>query len=561
MKKAIIGVLGIIVFIVAVVAVFLGLGMFKKYTPTKDMADYDGYYGVSSEGQLGLVMNDELLGPRAVLVDGTPFIEYETVTSCLNSRFYYNASENVLLYTLPLETWQGTEGVDYVLVDGAPYLSVPVVAQNTDMEYTLYTEPNRLVIRNDWSDAAVATMKKSADLRIKGGPKSPVLAVLDKGDTVRVLGDEDEWTKVATDDGFIGYVKDKQIGETETQTFEHTPFAGPEYTHIKKEGKICMGWHHVMGMAANSYLYSAYAPTQGMNVIAPTWFFIEDTQGNVYSIADSDYVQEAHSLGLDVWAVVNDFDGEQNCNGINSAEETLALMSSSESRRNLISQIVSESLSAGVEGINVDIEKVSQECGPHYVQFIRELAVECRKEGLILSIDTYAPSAWSGFFNREEQAAVADYVVIMAYDEHGTWSEEAGSNSSVNYVAKAISDMLAVAPADQIIIALPFYTKLFEETPVPGTNEFDFSCISMTMVESEDLVANRGATLVYDEATGQNLASYESSNGTIVRMWMEDETSLGAKLTLMQENDLAGAAFWKLTQERPSIWNTISTYF
>ena len=176
------------------------------------------------------------------------------------------------------------------------------------------------------------------------------------------------------------------------------------------------------------------AKSKGLTTLAPTWYHVADTEGNIKSISSTDYVNYAHKANIEVWATVRDFDG-----GINSQKESYELLSHTSRREKLINQLVAAALQTGIDGINVDFEKISKECGEHYIQFIRELSVRCRQNGLVLSVDNYVPKGYNMQYNRKEQGIVADYVIIMGYDEHFAGSPEAGSVSSYNYVKEGIS--------------------------------------------------------------------------------------------------------------------------
>ena len=72
----------------------------------------------------------------------------------------------------------------------------------------------------------------------------------------------------------------------------------------------------------------------------------------------------------------------------------------------------------GFDGYNLDFESLKESAGPHSVQFIREMSAACRNNGLILSVDNYVPAPYNRFYDRTEQGIVADYVIVMGYDEH-----------------------------------------------------------------------------------------------------------------------------------------------
>lgn len=559
MRRVLIGIIGVLIFVIVVIFGFVGFGLFQKYSPGKDYADLKVYYGIGDDSQLGLTINHQVVYGRAVDQNGTVYLDYDTVVSCLNDRFYYDDQENLLLYTLPLETIRGEEGTDFIKEGDKMLISLNFVARFTDIEYTKYEDPARINLVSDWSEVPVSVLKKESDVREKGGVKSPILGTAKKGDQVVVIEEGDPWTKVATEDGFVGYVKDKDLTDPEILAYSRT-FEEPEYTSVHLDGKVRMAWHQVTNSVANTQLSEALGAAQGLNVVAPTWFFPLDTEGNIESLADSDYLAQAHERGLQVWAVVNDFDGESLFGGINSTDQTYELLRRTSTRQTLIQNIVGQLDAYAIDGLNVDFEKISEECGPHYIQFIRELSVECRHRGIILSVDSYVPSDWSFQYHRDEQGIFADYVIIMAYDENGTWSSESGSNSSVPYVEDAIHDSLKVVPVEKLVIALPFYTKVWTETPIPGSNDYEVTCTSVTMVESEEIMNSHGVAPVADPDTGQNIVSFQNEDGSYTRIWMEDEHSLSQKLDMVRSNDLAGVAFWKLTQERPSIWDMIIQY-
>ena len=223
-----------------------------------------------------------------------------------------------------------------------------------------------------------------------------------------------------------------------------------------------MAWHVVTNQSANEKVLRTIADTKGLTTISPTWFTIADTNGNINSLASSQYVNYAHQSNIEVWALVRDFDG-----GIGSYEESYEVLSYTSKRENLINQLIAEALQTGIDGINVDFEKISAECGEHYIQFIRELSVKCRQNGLVLSVDNYVPKTYNAHYHIEEQGKVADYVIIMGYDEHYSGSYESGSVASLNFVKEGIEATLNAVPKEKVINAVPFFTRLWKEVDLP----------------------------------------------------------------------------------------------
>lgn len=566
----------IILIIAAVAAVFL----WKRYSPSKEVADKKEYYGIENDEQLAIIVDDQIVEPHGMISDGKAYIQYEIVRDYINDRFYWDPNENKLLYTLPtgmLTVEVGSKDYniskeknskDYVILKtegSTAYIALDFIQQYTNIEYEVYDNPSRVMIVSDWGEKMVATVKSDTQVRYRGGVKSPILTVISKKDEVTILENEANWKKVVTKDGYIGYVKKGALKKEETKTVSRD-FEEPVFTNITKDYTINMAWHNVTNSTANNSVLQRIAQTKGLTTIVPTWFHVKDVEGNMDSIASSDYVNYAHQSNIEVWAAIRDFDG-----GIGSYEESLELLSRTSRRENLINQLIAEALQVGIDGINVDFEKISDECGEHYIQFIRELSVRCRQNGIVLSVDNYVPKGYNMQYNRKEQGIVADYVVIMGYDEHFGGSPEAGSVSSYNFVKEGIEETLKEVPAEKVISGIPFFTRLWAETPKTeqelaeqaGTEAAEYptnvTSEPLGMSTAQERIAQAGAEITFDESTGQNYATWEA-DGVTYKIWVEDATSIEAKLKLMKDNKLAGTAAWAIGQESPEIWELILQY-
>ena len=574
-----------IICIILLVAVGLGFILYHKYGSSKEKADLKNYYGISDKNELGVSVNNKVIknsDGNAVgrLIDGEAYVEYSVVRDYINERFYWDPNENIMLYTLPngnvsVEvgskdytevTEKKSETYTILKTEGrTAYIAVPFIQQYTNMDYNIYKTPNRVAITSSWGEIESAIVKKKTEVRYQGGVKSPILTEVKKSDKVTVLEDEDDWKKIATEDGFVGYVKTRTLKKIQKETTKRD-FDEPKYTNISVGHTINMAWHNIENEDANSYALETIASTKGLNVIAPTWFKIADTDGNLTSLASSDYVNYAHQVNLDVWATVRDFHG-----GINSYDETYEVLSYTSKRENLINQIIAAALQTGIDGINLDFELISTECGEHYIQFVRELSVKCRQNGLVFSVDNYVPQPYNEHYDLKEQGIVADYVVIMAYDEHTEGSYEAGSVSSYNYVKDGIKNAAKSVSSEKLIAAVPFYTRLWLETPKTdaelaseeGTEAANYknkvSSTALGMDEAQQVVQEAGAQTEWDDTTKQNYAQWETEEGTY-KIWLEDTKSLEEKLKLIKSDNLAGVAEWKLGWENSDVWDMILQY-
>ena len=314
---------------------------------------------------------------------------------------------------------------------------------------------------------------------------------------------------------------------------------------------------------ANNSVLEVIASTKGLTTISPTWFSVVDNAGNISSIASSTYVNYAHQSGIDVWALVDNFSDNI---------DQMELLSHTSARENLVNQLISEALKSGIDGINVDFEQIPTEVGEHYIQFIRELSVKCRLNNLVLSVDNYVPMGYNEHYHREEQGVVADYVIIMGYDEHYNGSLEAGSVASYDYVKSGIEETLKDVPAEKVVNGMPFYTRLWREEPKTaeeleaqkgseaGLYEMKVTSEALGMKAAMNRVSSAGAEIVWDDVTKQNYAQWQGADGATYKIWLEDASSLEAKLQLMKEYNLAGTAAWKLGFETSDIWELILKY-
>ena len=573
MKKKIIPFIAAAVLILVII-LFMVLGnIIEKYTPSKDQKDAQEYYGITTDTDVAIICNNEVIESKGKLINDVVYLSYETVRSYINSRFYWDSNENILRYATASDLISvNAESSDYsvtkdtqsfghtiVKADASTaYIAIDFVKQYSDFKYEVYTDPNRVVITNSWGDYQAAPAKKNCEIRYQGGIKSPIITEVTKNTPLTILETGDTWTKVATADGYIGYIKSKNLGSASTQTLS-SDFTPEEFGHISKNFKINLAWHQVTNQTANGNVSSILQKSKGINVLSPTWFYLNDNNGNLANLASSNYFDYCHQNGVEVWALVSNLE--------NPDVDTAAVLSHTSSRDNLTNNLISYAIQYNLDGINVDFEALSVDgVGNSYIQFIRELSLKCANNGIVLSVDNYVPSDYTRFYNRSEQALFADYVIVMAYDEHYSGSEEAGSVASIGYVTQGVEDTLKEVPANQLILGMPFYTRVWSETPASQPTDeadsaayYDLSSYATSMTEVSKLLKANGVEPVWLEDVGQNYAEYQN-NGVTYKIWIEDASSLEKKLTVMDHYGLAGGAFWKLGMEDSSIWDTIIKY-
>lgn len=561
--KKIVPVLIAIILIVVIGVVGFGGKIMDKYSYSKELADMDEYYGVSGN-RLAIILQDAKVEQQAILENDTVYFDIDTVHQYFNEGFYVDEGEQKLLYTTAVDTVTalfgnagysdktGEHALDYVPCmqsEGTLYVAADYVKLFTNYSYEVFDR--HLQVYTEWGTKQTCKIAKKTQVRLKGGIKSPILREMEEGEQVELLEQMETWSKVKTSDSIIGYVENKRLTDVDTEVETPvTDYVPEEYTSIALDGKVCLGFHSIGGPGGNDTLDSMVAEGKGMNVIAPTWFSFTDNTGTFRSFASRQYVEKAHSYGLKVWGVWDNFNYK---NETGSDIDTVQILSSTTNRQNIVEQMTATALELGLDGINIDFEGLTSDCGTHYVQFIRELSVACRENQLALSIDNYVPFHFNDFYRLDIQGEVADYIVVMGYDEHWHGSKDPGSVASIDYVSNGLQKTLEMAPAEKVVNALPFYTILWKTEGSDVTDEY------ITLKNEADFLKRVNITPEWDEETCQNYAQWQSGNITY-QIWLEDIDSIKVKLNVMSAQSIGGVAVWRLGYGTSEVWELIKAY-
>lgn len=544
----------------------LSAALVHKYMPNHSMMALSEYYYVE-ESEAMLILETSVYEQNAQLQNGGIYIPYALFVELVESDFYYDAEEKVLSCVRPGEWVQARVGetdctvngethketaAPLVFLEGELYLSLEFAARYAELTYEFYEGPNRVLLHYQWVDTlCLDTKGEETPLRFEADIKSKVLRNLPEGTRLYYLAGtgtgRKSFLRVMTEDGICGYVQRKFLGDS-YYLAKSSGYQEPETEFLTLDGHVRLGWHQITRAEANGNLAVVTKNAGAMNVIAPTWYRVVDAEGGISSLSDAAYVQQAHDMGLLVWALVDNFD---------TSVDFLELLSSTSARRRLIDGLVSDVRAVGADGINLDFEALSAKCGPHYVQLIKELSVVCHEEGLALSVDNYVPASYNRFYDLKTQGRYVDYVIIMAYDEHYSGSPEAGSVSSIGFVQEALRNTLEKVNRERIVMGIPFYTRLWKETEENGT--IRLTSEAMTMEQAENVLLQNGVTAEWNSETAQYYAEY-THNGVTYKVWLEDSASLEEKLRVIADGETAGMAAWRLGFEKEGIWELILTY-
>lgn len=517
----------------------------NKLIPTRKQMSLSDYYGQNADGEAALILGTEKLDQKALISGDDVYLPIDVVDGYLNQRYYWDSENKKILYATPSslteEKASDSAGGMVWLKDNSVYLHLDYVKKYTDIDAYINKDPDRIAIQNKFSNIETVTVKKDTVIRYRGGIKSEILTEVPKNTVLRLLNEGEDWDQVATDDGYIGYIQKKKVSAADATTYERD-FKSETYTYLTMDEPVNLVWHQTTSTDANNYFSDATQNMTGVNVISPTWFSIADNSGNITNIASGEYVMQAHEKGLKVWGLVDNF--SENIS-------TTTVLSSTSARQNLEGQLIAGALKTGLDGINVDFESLSEDVGIHFLQFLRELSIQCHENNLVLSVDNPVPENFTSHYDRAEQGKVTDYVIIMGYDEHYVGSE-AGSVASLPWVEQGVKDTLTEVPAERTILAVPFYTRLWKTTDGGAlTSE------AIGMDQAQKVIADNGAETYWDKTTSQNYGTYEG-DGATYQIWLEDSKSIAEKVKLISKYKLAGVAEWKLGFENSGVWKTIA---
>lgn len=564
-KKIKIAIVGIVIAILVLV-IGIGITIVKKMTPSDEVMLLTEYYQVE-DTEVMIILHDEIYDKSGIMVDGVIYIDYETVIREFNHRFYWDQNENILTYTTPTEIIQAdavgnkysitksmikTEAVSEYpilkLYGDSVYIALDFVGKYSDLSYRFYVEPNRVLIEYKWGEYLFTEVVKATQLRSDADIKSPLLKQLPLGDELMYVTKEEAprkgFAKVMTKDGIIGFVKEKHVKTSYYKEISST-FTPLVYTAQTRPDKINLVFHQIFNSESGGKLEELISQTKGVNVVSPTWFSINDVTGTMSSLASQDYVDKAKALGLEVWALVDDFNPEVDMN---------ELLSFTSRRERLSNNLIEAAIQYKINGINIDFEKIPSKAGVHYIQFLRELSVKCRNNGIVLSVDNYIPAPYNKYYDRKEQGIIADYIIVMAYDEYYSGSDVAGPVASIGFVKDAIRNTLEEVPREKTIIAVPFYSRLWKETA-----DGEVTSESLSMTPAYNIFADNGIEPQWDDTYGSYYGEYEKEDA-LYKIWLEDAKSIEEKMKVIYEANVAGIGAWKLGLEKEEIWNVILRY-
>lgn len=555
-----------IIFIIILIVIIGTVGILS-YISTHKTADFR-YYFAFGDDTVSVQDDKYVQGQSAPIIeDDTIYISFSYIKANIDKYIYWDDALQKLTITNTNDVIRFEPEADTYLINGEeyaldepiklfnsePYLPQSLIESVYNIKINYIESNNIVVIHNLEKDTNYTTLKRNTILRYAPSSKDVIEHKLLKGETVQIFDEYDDYTKVMTSEGLVGYVRTKNLNSKNIETIKKVEPIKSEYENKEFEGRINLVWDNITNQSANS-LAEKKVNQKGVNVLCPTWFKFDRNKldGTIISYADKDYVDYAHDNGYMVWGLVSD---------VADSYDTVVLeniLPNTDYRDRAIEQLLYYMDEYDLDGINVDFEVLPVDCGDDYLQFFRELYPAMKREGKYLSVDTYVPSDWSLYFNREDVAKSVDYFIIMAYDEHNS-STDAGAVASYDFVEKGIKDSLEIIPKEKLVLGMPMYTRVWKEYEQDGQVITEY-VTDLAMDSAKRRFDNNNATYTYDDSSGYTYGEYTNvvdGNTVTYKAWLEDVNSIKDKVELANKYDIKGVASWRRGLEGDGIFEII----
>ncbi|NJD04290.1 MAG: glycoside hydrolase [Ruminiclostridium sp.] len=513
------------------------------------------------EGRLNLVIEDEVIkeGVSPKIVEDRILIPLKVMKKYIDEKINWDKELHKLTITTKERVIRmKTDSLEAFINNKPVYLDIPVTEDNGEVFVPLeflsdfygieirYLKENNVILINFKNRIRQTASPLDTEAVVRKGMSVhyPVLKKLDRPDdenTMIVFEEYDKWYKVRTSDGIVGYIEKRFVVVKLQLLSEMPPEKEGQEVWKPENGKINMAWDYTNGATVK---LSSKKKIEGLDVISPTWFQVTGEDGTIKNGADAKYVEWAHNNGYKVWALFS--------NNFGDAVKSGSFLRNTDARDNAIRQILAFASLYDLDGINLDFENLLDTDKDALTQFVREITPLLREQGLIVSVDINTLPC----YDRQALGEIADYIALMAYDQHWKGGGQAGSVSEVDWADRTVDAFLKSIPPGKLILGMPFYTRLWKLTP-DGNGKNELTSQALSMEDAKKQVEENNVAVVWEEAHGQFYAEYEKE-GSTYKVWLEDINSLNLRTSLVHKYKLAGAAAWRLDFETPDVWSVIT---
>ena len=418
-------------------------------------------------------------------------------------------------------------------------IMLPIEAFIYDYDVRLRYDKDIRLLLLDYRDKDYDLSKTTSETLLREGAskRSPIIKKLPEGEELYVYGDKGKYYKVRMTEGYAGYVLKKDLDEN----FEKVSFKSTSKN--TSDGLINLTWDYTYAEHSEDKI-NQIKDIKGLDVIIPTWFSIRNGNGDMIDRGNQNYIKKYNDLGIDVWAYLdNSFD----------PDITHQALSNEKTRKKIINKTLALCKKYGMKGINIDFEHTKIDDRDYITDFVREFR-QAADEDFIITVDVtpqISADVTKEPYDRKALAEIADYMVVMAYDQHWGSSDKAGSVAQYKWVEGSINVLFRNIPNKKMILGVPLYTRIWKEDGGKVTSK------TISMDEVARIIASKGLKPVWDKESQQNYIEYQE-NGADYKIWIEDASSLEKKVSLVNKYNLAGVGSWRLGFETSNIWDVIS---
>lgn len=298
------------------------------------------------------------------------------------------------------------------------------------------------------------------------------------------------------------------------------------------------------GTSRTDTVLAQVGATQGLDYDSPTWFELADASGTLTDSSDPALVTAMKQSGIKLTPLVhNQFD----------AKMTSAFLRDQAAMSKFIAALVGRLHTLGVDGVNLDFESLAGGDRALYTAFVRSLTEAAHAKGLTVSIDLPRGDVlWDHktAYDHAALAGIVDMIMIMAYDQHWSGSDTAGSVGQLKWVEDGVKGFLSYGiPRSKLMLGIPFYVR---EWRIDASGAL-VDNKAIIMKEVPRIVKEYDAKGVYDAASGQIKYTYNKNGYTHV-FWAETADTIKARIAIAAKYNLAGVAAWRLGYESADLW-------
>ena len=492
---------------------------------------YDEKYDtaiVTSEDKVGKIK----LGENTVTING----ETKTLKGTASFKTVETASENN----------DSTKKVKKL------YVPISSLEEVTDVE-VYFNEKVVATTPWGWSRSKIIVVEGNHSLKAYPKELALITGVAKDDEKLYVFDTEEkgsgDYLVVRNERGDIGYFQYGRIMAKDILKMNQGSKVA-KYKKIVDDIKYTLVWDYAQNGTPDR---TGQSKINTIRIVSPTWVEVKNSDGELTNTISQEYISWAKGLNYRLWPTVK--------NDYISKDELSIIMNDMNLREKLINNILKIAKDNGFEGINLDFEYMNKEDKNVFSEFVRELSSMLRANELVASVDVTVAGgsdSYSLCYDRTAIGKAADYVMLMAYDQHGDWSEKSGPNASLSWVESNIKEMLGYenVDKDKLFLCVPFYSRYWVVDSTTG--EKVKSPTAITMKQANEYLQRYQENAKWSEEDGQYYIEVDQGNGTTIIIWVENEEALKKKIELINTYDLAGVAVWRWGYEDGNkAWQTI----